>query len=108
MKSILSTTALVSTLMAMPANADPTYMLGLALNFGGGETQLGVTAKVLSDDKPEEIVGAAGVSYFFDGSWGADVGVGYTFDDGAVTLGYDFLNRSPQVAVGWADIASVC
>lgn len=108
MKHSLSTTALVTTLLAAPAVADPTYMLGLALNFGGGETQLGVTAKILSDNRPEEVVAAAGVTYFFDGTFGADVGVGYTFDDGAVTLGYDFLNRSPQIAAGWADIASVC
>ncbi|MGL6209389.1 MAG: hypothetical protein ACRC14_06120 [Paracoccaceae bacterium] len=84
-------------------------MIGLSLNFGGGEKPaLGLTGKVLSDDEEDKVVGAAGATYFFDGYWGIDAGLGYTFDDSAVTLTYDFLNKRPQLSAGWADINSVC
>lgn len=107
MKSLLSTTAIISLLTGSAALADPSVMLGIALNFGGGsQPSVGVTGKVLSSDRADEVVGSAGVSYFFDqgGYWGADLGIGYTFNDSAATLGYDFVNRRPQVSVGWADI----
>lgn len=106
-KALLSNTALVTALLGSPVLADPTVMVGLALNFGGGkDPAVGVTAKVLSADRADEVVGAAGLSYFFqDGGYlGADIGLGYTFDNGAVTLGYDFLNRRPQLSAGWAEI----
>jgi hypothetical protein len=99
-------TALALILLKVPAYADPTVMLGLSLNFGGGESKLGATAKLLSNDAPNEFVGAAGITYFFDdGSVGLDAGLGYTFDNSAVTFTYDFLNESPQLSAGWADIA---
>ncbi len=109
MKSLASTTALAMLLMACPTYADPTVMVGISMNFGGGEKPaLGLTGKVLSSDRADEVVGVAGATYFFDGYWGLDAGVGYTFDDGAVTLTYDFLNKRPQLSAGWADISSVC
>jgi hypothetical protein len=108
-KSLASSTALATLLLSCPSYADPTVMIGLALNFGGGEKPaLGLTGKVLSSNKEDEVVGAAGATYFFDGYWGLDAGIGYTFDDSAVTLTYDFLNKRPQISAGWADIESVC
>lgn len=87
-------------------------MLGLSLNFGGGETKLGATVKILSDNRPDKVVGAAGVTYFFDdGDIGLDAGIGYTFKGGAATLTYDFLNQSPQLSAGLAnikEITSIC
>jgi hypothetical protein len=109
MKSLASSTALLTLFLSCPAFADPTVMVGISLNFGGGEKPAwGVTGKILSSDRPDEVVGAAGTTYFFDGYWGLDAGIGYTFDDGAVTLTYDFLNSRPQISAGWADIESVC
>lgn len=109
MKSLVGSTALVTVLLSCPTYADPTVMLGVSINFGGGEKPaMGLTAKVLSSDRPDEVVGAAGATYFFDGYWGLDAGVGYTFDNSAVTLTYDFLNSRPQFSAGWADIESVC
>ncbi|WP_010139603.1 hypothetical protein [Oceanicola sp. S124] len=109
MKKLAGTTALATILLSGSATADPAVMLGLALNFGGGsQPQLGLTTKILSSNRPNETVAAAGVSYFFDGSWGLDLGVGYTFDEAAITLSYDFINQSPQFSAGWANIESVC
>lgn len=109
MKSLAGSTALVTILLTSPVLADPAVMVGLSVNFGGGEKPaMGLTGKILSSDQPEEVVGAAGATYFFDGYWGLDAGIGYTFDNSAVTLTYDFLNSRPQLSVGWADIESVC
>jgi hypothetical protein len=109
MKKLAGSTALLTLLLSSPTFADPTVMLGLSVNFGGGEKPaLGLTGKVLSSDQPEEVVGAVGATYFFDGYWGLDAGVGYTFDQSAITLTYDFMNSRPQFSAGWADIKSVC
>jgi hypothetical protein len=105
-------TAVVLVLSQVPAYAESSVMLGLSLNFGGGESKLGATAKILSDNRPKKVVGAAGVTYFFDdGSIGLDAGIGYTFKGGATTFTYDFLNQSPQLSIGLAnikEIKSVC
>ncbi|SNY53984.1 hypothetical protein SAMN06297129_2694 [Pseudooceanicola antarcticus] len=109
MKKLASSTALATILLSGAAHADPAVMLGLALNFGGAaDTKLGLTTKLLSDNRPDQLVGAIGGTYFFDGTWGLDVGIGYTFDEAAVTLSYDFINNAPQVAAGWANIETVC
>jgi hypothetical protein len=101
-------TAIILVLTQVPAFADPAVMLGLSLNFGGDESKLGATAKILSDNRPEEVVGAAGVTYFFDdGSVGLDAGIGYTFKGGAATFTYDFLNQSPQLSIGLANIKEI-
>jgi hypothetical protein len=106
-KNLLLTTALASMMMTTVALAEGTLMLGLSLNFGGGkESAYGVTAKVLSSNVDNSVVGAAGVSYFFDngGYLGADLGLSYTFDNSATVLSYDFLNNRPQISAGCADI----
>lgn len=103
--SFSAATALAIIFLQVPAYAEPSVMLGLAINFGGGESRLGATAKVLTDNEPDKVVGAGGVTYFFDDkSFGFDAGLGYTFDGGAVTLTYDFTNQSPQISAGLADI----
>jgi hypothetical protein len=108
MKNLKASTAIVLALIATPAVADPTFMLGLAVNFGGGErTSTGLTLKILSDDEADSFVGAAGVTYFFDngGYLGWDAGIGYLFEDNfATTLTYDFLNNRPQFSIGYADV----
>ena len=104
-RPVSGATALIMIFTQVPAYAEPAVMVGLALNFGGGESRLGATAKVLSNNEPDKFVGASGVTYFFDDkSFGFDAGLGYTFDGGAVTLTYDFTNQSPQIAAGLADI----
>lgn len=106
-------TALSFILGTVPAYADPAFMVGLAMNFGGGASKAGITGKVLSSNIANEFVGAAGMTYFFsDQSVGFDAGVGYTFDGSSVTFTYDFTNNQPQIAVGASNtkekINSVC
>ena len=108
MKSLKASTAIALAMVGTQAAADPTLMLGLSINFGGGTApSTGVTMKVLSDDEAETVVGAAGVSYFFDsgGYFGLDAGLGYLFEeDYATTLTYDFVNNRPQFSIGYAEV----
>ena len=108
MKNLKASTALLTVFLASQATADPTLMFGLSFNFGGGApASTGLTVKLLSDNKADSVVGAAGFSYFFDndGYFGFDAGLGYLFDGNvATTLTYDFLNQRPQVSLGYADV----
>jgi hypothetical protein len=104
-KKIVGATALYLISMTVPAYADPAIMFGLSYNFGSGAPRFGATTKLLSSDEPNEVVAAAGVTYFFDdNSIGWDAGLGYTFDGGVVTLSYDFTHQEPQISVGLGDI----
>jgi hypothetical protein len=105
MKKIIVATVL--GVCAAGAHADAGFMLGVAYNFDGqaAPSGLGFTAKVLTSDREDKWVGAAGVSFF---PWsqrklGADVSAGYTFDDSTVLVGYDILKQAPQVSAGWSD-----
>lgn len=77
------------------------FMLGISHNFGG---DTGVTFKILSTDRRNRPVVAAGVS-FFPGEGrriGLDVGVGYNFRQTTVTIGRDLVMERFQVAWGLA------
>ncbi|MDB4221872.1 hypothetical protein N9809_07350 [Amylibacter sp.] len=109
MKKLLYTSALALVLSSTQVASKPSLMLGLAFNFGGDkDIRLGLTAKLLSSDQPNEIVGALGASYFLDDSFGLDAGLGYTFDNSAISLTYDFINERPQISAGFANIESIC
>ncbi|MEI6797599.1 MAG: hypothetical protein WCO04_00090 [Pseudomonadota bacterium] len=102
---ILSATALYLILSTVPVYAAPGIVIGFSYNFGTETPKLGVTTKVLSSDELDDVVAAAGVTYFFDdNSIGWDAGLGYTFDGGAATLSYDFRHKSPQFSLGFGDI----
>lgn len=104
-KKIIGATAIYLIISTVPAYADTGLIFGLSYNFGAGTPKLGATAKVLSSDASDELVAAAGVSYFFDDkSIGWDIGLGYTFVGGAVTVSYDFAHKSPQISVGLGNI----
>lgn len=108
MKNLKASTAIALAMLATPAAADPTVMFGFAVNFGGGQAPSpGLTLKWLSDDEANSVVGALGVSYFFDngGYFGADAGIAYLSEnDIAVGLGYDFINGRAQGSIGYADV----
>lgn len=85
----------------------PTIFVGIAYNFGGGSARgdLGITLKVLSSDRRNRAVAAAGVTFFpwgDDIAFGLDAGIGYAGRNVAAIVGYDFLNASPQISAGWA------
>jgi hypothetical protein len=105
MKKLILAAAL--GLGATGAHADAGFMVGVSYNFDGraAPSGLGFTAKVLTSDKEDKWVGAAGVTLL---PWaqrrvGVDVSAGYTFDNSTVLVGYDFLQQAPQVSAGWSD-----
>lgn len=95
--------ALLST-GTMSAHADPALMAGLSYNFQGGD--FGITVKALSDDEEDTNVGALGATFypFSPKPFGIDLGVGHNFKNATVTLGWDFLKRDAQVAVGASNL----
>ena len=81
-------------------------MVGVSHNFGGAT---GLTVKLLSTHRADKLAAAVGVSYFPGlgaRAWGVDTGLGYTFQNGAVTQGYDWLHGQVQLALGAADTRS--
>jgi len=101
-KSALASAALLAAIGGN-AHAGAGIMVGLSHNFGG---ETGFTLKVLSTDRKDKFAAAVGVSYYpwaQTRSWGVDTSVGYTFRNGAVTLGYDWLNEKVQVGLGAAN-----
>ncbi|MBT9464031.1 hypothetical protein [Hydrogenophaga sp.] len=81
------------------AHAGAGFMFGISHNFGG---DTGVTFKILSSDRRNQPVLAAGVSFFpGDGRQiGLDVGVGYSFRRTTVTFSRDLVMERFQVAWG--------
>jgi hypothetical protein len=107
MKKLLMSTAIVGSFAAAPAFSDPTLMVGLSWGFGGGaqDGQLGISGRILSDNRRDELVGAIGGTYYpSSGEFGADVGIGYTFSNTPMTLSYDFLNNQALLGLGWANL----
>ena len=95
--------ALIGMLLAgaTPAIADPGIFLGTTCNFGGS---VGVSVKVLSNNKEDRGVLASGVSYYpLTGKFGIDAGAGYLFNKVAVTFGWDFLNNNPNIGGGYVN-----
>lgn len=77
------------------------FMFGISHNFGG---DTGVTFKILSSDRRNRPVLAAGVS-FFPGEGrriGLDVGEGYNFRQTTVTFSRDLVMERFQMAWGLA------
>jgi hypothetical protein len=107
MKKLLMSTAIIGSFAAAPAFSDPTLMVGLTWGFGSGAQngQLGISARVLSDDQRDEWVGAIGGTYYpSSGEFGFDVGVGYTFTNTPIMWSYDLINNRMQLGLGWADL----
>lgn len=86
-------------------SGSPTFMIGIAVEFGdnANKADVGITAKVLSSNKPNEFVVGGGVSFF---PWakdqvGLDVGAGYNFNNAGALASYDFMRWKPQLSVGY-------
>ncbi|MBL1319478.1 MAG: hypothetical protein COA63_000260 [Methylophaga sp.] len=91
-------------LLPLTAQADPAAFVGISYSFGG--SGVGISVKVLSDDEEDQAVAALGATYYpmAANKFGIDLSAGYAFDDAAVLVGWDFLQKSVQVSAGWADI----
>jgi hypothetical protein len=76
-------------------------MLGVAVEFGDGQPDVGVTGKVLVAPLSNALVVGGGVTYLFGSQqFGIDASGGVALNGIVVTGGYDFLTQHPQVAVG--------
>lgn len=121
MNRLLATTALALLLpiagalagspLPSPMPADqkgvhPTFMLGIAVEFGDSSQtpDVGVTAKVISSNKPNQFVAGAGVSYFpLSGDpFGIDLSAGFNLHNVTIMGGYDLLRQKPQISAGYA------
>jgi len=92
--------------LSMQAQADVGVMVGVGWAFGGSGPA--ITIKALSSDKQDEVVAAAGVSYYplSQNKLGLDAGVGYNFDNAAAIISWDFLQGAAQLSGGWSDTES--
>ena len=87
--------------------AEPAVMGGINYNFGG---DVGVTVKIISDNKDKKINFGAGVSYYpwskSKQKFGLDAGVGYTQKKVTVMGGWDFLQNKANASVGYSHAIS--
>ena len=95
---------------------DPTFFLGLVWAFGGpesgsvGSNGLGIGLKYLSTNEPDTLAAGVGVTYYFDGTFGCDIGGAVNHGRGSFSFGYDICRRAPQIGLGGiqeADMVSV-
>jgi hypothetical protein len=108
MKKLLISTAIAGSLAGIPAVAGPTLWVGATWTFGGSQAgQLGLGARVLSDNQRDQWVAAAGATFYpGSGYFGYDFGVGYNYGTTPLTVTYDFNSQGLQFGVGWADLVS--
>ncbi len=99
-------TLLASLLFCSSASvmADTGVFVGVVYDFGQ-KSDLGFSAKLVSNDKEDKVVGTLGLSYFPTATYklGADIGLGYTYKNGLVTGSYDIFNKKPQIGIGYMD-----
>jgi len=100
-----------SALQVQPSSnsrdSNPVAMVGISYNFGGqiSKESFGLTVKVLSSDRQDRFVAAAGVTYFpwAPNKLGLDVSGGYNFEKVTALVGYDLLNKKPQASLGYTN-----
>ena len=104
-KSLLILSVFIFGLVAQ-AQAGASGFFGISYIFGTSPGDFGVTVKILSDDDENTAVLGGGVSYYplsEARKFGVDADVGYLFQNSAVTVGWDFLQKKPQLGVGYID-----
>ena len=92
--------------LAAQAQAGAGGFFGLTYGFGASPGDFGVTAKILSDDDANTAVVGAGVSYFpfaEEMKFGVDVSAGYLFKNSSLSVGWDFLQKKPQLSFGYVN-----
>ena len=104
----IATASTADQIQQTPSNdSNPVAMVGIAFNFGGkiSKESLGLTVKILSSDRQDRFVAAAGVTYFpwAPNKFGLDIGGGYNFDKVTALVGYDLLNKKPQASIGYTN-----
>lgn len=88
------------------AQAGAAGFFGISYALGTSLGDIGITAKVVSDDDENTGVLGAGASYYpfaEEKKFGLDASVGYLFKNSAVMAGFDFLKWKPQLSVGYVN-----
>ncbi len=118
MGKLLATTAVLTLLSATaavagappvsPTTSQFTVLLGVGVEFGDGQPDVGVTGKILA--APFANVVAGGGATYFPGTqtFGLDLSAGLSLNGIAALGGYDFLTQKPQVSVGFAPVFTSC
>ncbi len=101
MKKTAMATA-ISAAIGASAQADVGVMAGFTYTLGG--VGPAVTVKVLSSDERHRSVAGIGVSYYpmANRKVGIDFSVGYQFVHETVVVGWDFLQKKPQLGFGFS------
>ena len=98
-------TLLILLSLSCTVQADPGIFLDITYAFGANAGP-GISLKVLSNNKEERAVAAAGVSFYplnTTQKFGTDLGVGYLGNDIAATIGWDFLQKGVQIGLGYVN-----
>ena len=98
-------TLLILLSLSCTVQADPGIFPDITYAFGAN-AGTGISLKVLSNNKEERAVAAAGVSFYplnTTQKFGADLGVGYLGNDIAATIGWDFLQKGVQIGLGYVN-----
>jgi hypothetical protein len=94
-----------SQVLPVENKSHPTLMFGIAVEFGDTikAADVGLTAKLLSSDRPNTFVFGGGVAYFpwAKEQFGFDIDGGYNFTNAGVLAGYDLLRWKPQISAGY-------
>ncbi len=104
-KQLLIVGALLFGLVAQ-AQAGAGGFFGLSYTLGTSLDNLGVTAKVISDNEEDTAIVGAGVDFYpfaAGNKFGVDISAGYLFTDFAVTVGWDFLQKKTQFSAGYVN-----
>jgi hypothetical protein len=84
-------------------NSHFTFLLGVGVEFGDSQPDVGVTGKLLASPFANSLVVGGGATYFpGTQQFGLDVSGGLWLSNFAALGGYDFLTRRPQVSGGLA------
>jgi hypothetical protein len=111
MNRTLKLVTAITLLSASPALADPAVGLGLTFTFGGGKSDVGIGARVFSNDRKDEFAGVLGIDYMLgSGSWRGSLGAAYMMENSYIELngGYSFESGIFDfgLGAGWADTTS--
>ena len=116
MRNIVATAIVASTIGTMAVALEelptttttteysPSAFVGVSFAFGGGASSVGFSTRILSSNKPNEVVGAVGVTFYpwSDDMFGIDLGIGYVGDEFVGTASYDFIQKAPIFSLGVA------
>ena len=95
--------AAAAALACANSQAAPGVMLGFSYAFDGSP---GISLQLLSSNSRDRAVVSGGVIYYptqTTGRFGLTAGAGYTFNNGAGTIGYDFTNNRAAASLGIAN-----